>query len=414
MIKSKNYLVILCLSFVRRNLLNHNYKHLFLNSNPWFSAVTDYSYQVCLFLYKAENILYCAESGSTAMDEKCKLSGIPFKNIPIHNQNLYNFFFCIISIFLIIFKNKNSLKYIWVFEGREHTLCCLLKIIFPFLFRGIKIIRIRGQAQKVKNNIFSRIVYNILTDKIILAAKCVKNRFNFEINNKKCLIHYYCKDTKINKNKIDTNYTFDENFPIITKNNLVFLVIGRFDLVKGHNYLIKAFLNAKLKVKAQLILLGYQANLSPYEIYQDYLPKFGNGIFSNSIFYLEKKDENKQLFIIEKKIDDLEKLMSMISFGVIPSLDSEVICRVGVEFLQSAIPVLHSDAGALSEVFSDFVELRFQVNNANELVKKLENASELFTNQENLKILKTKAFEVGMNKYKLDNYKNMMAFVDSQ
>ena len=43
--------------------------------------------------------------------------------------------------------------------------------------------------------------------------------------------------------------------------------------------------------------------------------------------------------------------MSIVSFRVIPSLDSEVICRVGVEFLQSSIPVLHSDAGALSEVF---------------------------------------------------------------
>ncbi len=412
-IESKSYLVILCLSFVRRNLLNQNYKHLFLNSNPWFSAVTDYSYQLCLFLYQTENILYCAESGSTAMDEKCKHIGIPFKNIPIHNQSLYNFLFCIISIFLILIKNRKSLKYIWVFEGREHTLCCLLKILFPNLFKNIKIIRIRGQAQKVKNNIFSKVVYNLLTDKIILAAECVKNRFNFKINSKKFLIHYYCKDTKVTQNTV-VNYIFDEDFPVINKDNLIFLVIGRFDLVKGHNYLIKSFLKAKLKPGAKLVLLGYKANLSPYDIYQKFLPEFGSGKFNNNIFYLEKSDENKQLFIIEKKISDLENLMSVVSFGVIPSLDSEVICRVGVEFLQSSIPVLHSDAGALSEVFSDFSELKFQLKNENELIRKLEKASEFFSQVDKLKLLKEKAFEVGNNKFSLKNYKNIVSFIDSQ
>ena len=63
--------------------------------------------------------------------------------------------------------------------------------------------------------------------------------------------------------------------------------------------------------------------------------------------------------------------MKNTTFGVIPSLDSETICRVGVEFLQAGIPVLYSDAGALPEVFSEFPEYKFKAGDVKELTQKL-------------------------------------------
>lgn len=394
-------------------LQDSSYCHLFLNSNPWFSAVSDYSLQLCNFLYKKEKILYCAEVGSTHMDKKCAELGISFVHVPIHNQSVYNFIVSFYTIINILFKNKNTLKFIWVFEGREHTLCCILKILLPFLFRKIKIIRVRGQAQQVKNNIFSKFVYNVLTDKIILAAQCVKDRFGFDLNNKKTIIQHYCKDTISSKTNIN-RYSFNDNFQDICQNKLVFILIGRFDEVKGHKNILNSFFNAKFKTNAQLVLLGYKANLNPNEIYKDYLEKFGQGKFSENIYFLENKENTKQVFLIEDKIKDLNRLLAVCSFGVIPSLESEVICRVGVELLQNSVPSLYSNAGALSEVFSDFPEFSFKAGNEIELIKLLEHSEDIFLNKSKYLDLKKKTFNIGFNKYSLKELRNIYEFIYSQ
>lgn len=392
---------------------NCNFKHLFLNSNPWYSAVSDYSYQLCLYLYRSDNILYCAEIGSTVMDEKCKQIGVTFRNLPIHNQTIKNIFYSFFRLFFIIWANRKLLQFIWVFEGREHTLCCILKLLFPFLFRKIKIIRVRGQSQKVRNNIFSKLVYNVITDKIVLAAECVKNRFNFQLNKDKYLIHYYCKNTLVSDKKIST-YFLSENLPGVNSEKLNFLLIGRFDKVKGHEYLINAYLNAKIKIPSQLILLGYKANLNPSELYTNQLPNFGSGKTSKDIFFLESEKENKQVFIVERKINNIHELLSVVSFGVIPSLDSEVICRVGVEFLQSSIPVIYSSAGALREVFKEFPEFNFSANDQEELKKKLEMASELFQDKAKFELLRNNATLIGESKYKLENFYQVIDFINSK
>lgn len=44
-------------------------------------------------------------------------------------------------------------------------------------------------------------------------------------------------------------------------------------------------------------------------------------------------------------------------FGVVPSFDSEVICRVAVEFMQLGTPVLVSDAGALPEIVKKVIHI---------------------------------------------------------
>lgn len=397
---------------------NKKIKHLFLNSNPWFSAVSDYSLQIAIYLNKNESILYCSEVGSTAMSEKCKENSIPFINVPIHNQTIVNFVKSYFSILRILIINKESLKYIWVFEGREHTLCAILKIIFPFLWKNKKLIRIRGQAQIVRSNFLSKILYNKITNKIIFAANCVKERVLFKLNNNKCLVHYYCKNYIDNKNDFDENY-ISEKLPKLNVDNLVFLVIGRYDPIKGHDYLVESFLKAKFidkngnNMSSQLIFIGYKANVNPKDIYDKYLEFFGIGSYRNNFYYLESKEQEKKLYIIEEKLKNLKNILEVAKFGIIPSLDSEVICRVGVEFLQSSIPVLSSDIGALPEVFSDFEDLIFKAGSIESLTKKLEESAQLFLDKKSYFDLKNKTKKVGIEKYSLQNYNKLIEFVNS-
>lgn len=401
--------------------MNSKFKitHLFLNSNPWFSAVSDYSLQIALYVKTNHNILYCAEVGSTAMKDKCKQYDIPFVHSPIHNQTFINFFKSLFLLIKILSNHKQDLKYIWVFEGREHTLCCITKILFPFFWRGKKLIRVRGQAQNIKSNFVSKYIYNKITDKIIFAAECVKKRVQFNLKKDKFIVHYYGKTLFPVKDN-NTSFLIHPSLPSIDAKKIVFTVIGRFDPVKGHDYLTEAYLKAKFKdlkgnfIKTQMVYIGYKANVNPKDIYSKYLNIFGEGKYIDSKYYLENKNENKELFIIEEKIANIENLLSITAFGVIPSLDSEVICRVGVEFLQSGVPVLSSNVGALPEVFSDFPELIFNAGDINSLTNKLENSLNLFLDNEKYSNLKEKSKNIGIEKFSSHNYKNMINFIDKK
>ncbi len=369
-----------------------------------------------MFVHNKENILYCSEAGSSAMQEKCEENKIPFFNIPIHNQTLSNFIKSFFFILKILIENKKDLKYVWVFEGREHSLCSITKIIFPILWKNKKLIRVRGQAQVVKSNFISRFIYNKLTDKVIFAANCVKNRVLFDLTNNNYMIHYYGKDI-LNISNPQKEFYVQEIFPTLNANNLLYLVIGRFDPIKGHDYLLEAFLKAKFidnfgnNLSVQLVFAGYKANINPNELYLKYLNLFGEGKYTENKFYLESKSQKKQLFIIEEKLRNIENLLAITSFGVIPSIDSEVICRVGVEFLQCGVPVISSDVGALPEIFSDFKNLIFKAGDVNILTEKLEESSQLFLNKNTYINLKNKAKEVGIAKYSAKNYKKLIDFV---
>ena len=106
--------------------------------------------------------------------------------------------------------------------------------------------------------------------------------------------------------------------------------------------------------------------------------------------------------------------MQNVHFGLIPSLESEVICRVGVEFLQSAVPCLYSDAGALPEVFSDFPEFKFEKGNMLGLKNLIENTETIFKDKNRYNQLKLKAKEIGTEKYSLDHFQVIPLYKGNQ
>jgi glycosyltransferase involved in cell wall biosynthesis len=389
-----------------KNNINKKDVVLILNSNPWFSAVTDYSLQLSLFLKKNnKNILYGAELGSTAMDKKCEQYSIPFVNIPIHNMGVFNFFISFIKILSILFSNKFNIKNIFVFEGREHTLLVITKVIFPFLWQNKKLIRVRAQAQFLKNKFFSALVYKYYTDRIIFAADCVLNRVQFPIPNEKVMTQLYCKDY-IKEIKLLECYNISKIFPILNFSDLTFMLVGRFDPVKGHELVINSFLQANFLKKTQLVLVGKSENIKASELFDKFKTKFEISIFDKNKYYLESS--NKKVYIIDERFNDLDLLMMNSHFGVISSLDSEVVCRVGVEFLQLGIPCLYSNVGALPEVFIDFPELKFNKGDQDQLIAKFKTAENIYNLQSDYQSLKNQALSIGKNKYFIDNFKNIL------
>ena len=61
----------------------------------------------------------------------------------------------------------------------------------------------------------------------------------------------------------------------------------------------------------------YIAEFTTDTIYSKYLNIFGEGKYIDSKYYLENKNENKELFIIEEKIANIENLLSISSMLVL-------------------------------------------------------------------------------------------------
>ncbi len=120
------------------------------------------------------------------------------------------------------------------------------------------------------------------------------------------------------------------------------LIFGRFDPIKGHRefmVLWKRILSQYAQrfsgeVRPLLQIVGRNENLTK----QDLL---------NAADALGIRDDVE---ILEGHVQNPAELLSSAAIGIIPSLGSEVICRVAQEFLLCGTPILVSKAGALHEV----------------------------------------------------------------
>ncbi len=255
-------------------------------------------------------------------------------------------------------------------------------------------------------------IYRFFTDKTIFTAKVVKNRLPFELPYDKIKVCYYGKTANLPKNKLNfyhlKKYNFDFHFG---PNILTFFVLGRFDPVKGHDYLLEAFLKADFKdTQAQLICIGTKESVSAKELFEKYkfFQKFSEQISQDGLYSLSTNNGSKKIILLEQYFADALLFMKNASFGIIPSLNSETICRVGVEFLQASVPVLYSNAGALPEVFRDTPEYQFKAGNTKELVQKLELANQIFLDEKSFLHEKAKAYETWEAKYQGDIYRDIM------
>lgn len=122
----------------------------------------------------------------------------------------------------------------------------------------------------------------------------------------------------------------------VTADRKSLLVVGRLDPVKGHREFFEVFGKAKARQPMHLQMIGEPANLSEEAIY--------------SAAHSSGLEEGKDFSLLAKRVENLPERMAHALGGVVCSLDSEVICRVGVEFLLTGTPIFVSGVGALDEL----------------------------------------------------------------
>jgi glycosyltransferase involved in cell wall biosynthesis len=119
------------------------------------------------------------------------------------------------------------------------------------------------------------------------------------------------------------------------------IILGRFDPVKGHERALKFLTEAFERWQDHqrrpcLHIIGEPANLSVEQI----------------TMLVEEKGLvlGEDVILSSNRFTNIHEVLSQAILGLIPSLDSEIVCRVGQEFLMCGTPVVVSGVGSLNEI----------------------------------------------------------------
>ncbi len=229
-------------------------------------------------------------------------------------------------------------------------------------------VRTVGEPRSPKKNLMNRWLHETVADGIIVSCRASQHRYlrAFQLHSDEVRVIYPGFDSEAFA-QFSPSRTFRQRHRI-EKETLLLGVIARLSPEKGHRFLLEAF--AKIHSdfpQAKLIITGPDAR----EQTSDDLAEFSKtlGIADKVIF--------------TGKVNDVRDVMAELTIGVIPSLRSEAICRVALEYMTWGIPIVATDVNILPEVVRDGVNgWTVPVGKVEAMANALRNALENSTERE--------------------------------
>ncbi|MCA2960104.1 MAG: glycosyltransferase family 4 protein [Silvanigrellales bacterium] len=375
---------------------NRSTAHIFINTNKWFSAVSEYALQFASALRDDGLSPLCLSHPQSPLFPKYAKASLRSAELPLlggflgfvrswstltkvlrAEKPLPRLSGGVSHVVDNFVDNHATFGIVWTFEGREHTLCALHRLVHRQAWERWKHVRVRGQAAPVRDTLFNRWVYRRGADALVVAADIVKRRIPFAAFLPVLSLFPFCSRFAHEASAAPlfggtreplartAPVPFLANTPDIDPACPLFVVVGRFDPVKGHESLLRAFGDLASRqppdsAPLQLVFAGRSENISAHSLVTFAAEAWRGKVVSHgSRFFVKGFDGRARLFVFDERVSDIVGLMSMAHFGVIPSLGSEVICRVAVEFLQCGTPLVSSTAGALAEIIPQDVGVFF-------------------------------------------------------
>ncbi len=227
---------------------------------------------------------------------------------------------------------------------------------------GAVFVRTVGEPRSPKKNIMNRWLHETVADGIIVSCHASQQRYlrAFQFQSDKVRVIYPGFNSEAFK-QFSPSGSFRQRHRI-DKDSVLLGVIARLSPEKGHRFLLEAF--AKIHTdfpKAKLIIAGPDASEQTSDDLAEYSKTLG--ITDKVIF--------------TGKVDDVREVITELTVGVIPSLRSEAICRVALEYMTWGIPIVATDVNILPEVVRDGVNgWMVPVENVEAMAKALRNALE--------------------------------------
>ena len=192
----------------------------------------------------------------------------------------------------------------------------------------IKVIRALSDDMTPKVNIISKGIYKKYTDYFIASSEALVNTFSMAFDIPRTEFRSLLGPLDLTELKNSSKFDRIEN------DQVVFGLIARLSPVKGHSLFLKAAALALKKNKnLKFLISGKEEQIKKNDL-QEIAENLG---ISDSVEIFDN-------------FDNVNDAISKVDVGVIPSLFSEVICRIGMEFMASGKAVIASDINVLPEL----------------------------------------------------------------
>jgi len=203
----------------------------------------------------------------------------------------------------------------------------------------IPVIRTRGSTSPIKKHWLNIKMHTDWTNYFITAGEVVKDKMlkNVNISQGKVKTIYYPVVSPVLPLKPFRDYRYEFE---IKEHSQIIAVVGRIRPIKGQRILLKSFSQLLLEFPNLVLLIIYR-DTSENELEMQKLRRD-----------ISKLGIESNLRLIPER-EDVLQLMEFVDVGVVSSIESEVICRVAVEFFSVGTPVVAFPTGCLPEIIRD-------------------------------------------------------------
>ncbi|MCZ6557410.1 MAG: glycosyltransferase family 4 protein [SAR324 cluster bacterium] len=302
----------------------------------WWNAEAAYAAVLAEQLLAAGHRVTVWTQAGTHNARELERRGLPIEtSIPVPGGNLLGWRSTLAG--LAALQARQGTEIVNVFRSAE----------FPFHLwaarheRGPRVVRTRGTARPIRSGWLNRKMHRDWCGGLIASSEAVRRQMGsaLDLPEERIRTIYYPIDlpdpgqlTRCETARLD----FLEELGI-RDSRLLLGIVGRLYPEKGHARLLAAL--EKIVPAFPNVLLLILAKSAPGE--DPERPALEKQVRELGL-------ENHVRFIGFR--EDIRQLMSWFDIGVIPSLDSEVNCRVAVELFSVGTPVVAFPTGALPEV----------------------------------------------------------------
>ena len=225
---------------------------------------------------------------------------------------------------------------------------------FPLLvllrqrLKSFALIRTRGTTRPLRDNWLNRKLHEDWIESVIVPAQVIASQLRQVLNlpSERLQVIYY----PVNPSSIDSQGESEAQQSRlecldrlgIPRQCRVIGIVGRIRPVKGQRILLKSFATLRKRFPDIVLLMLYRDTNETEAEWQGLLQDLVESNLQQSVYLYGYRE-------------DVLEIMRHTDIGVVSSVDSEVICRVAVEFFSVGTPVVAFPTGALPEIIQDGV-----------------------------------------------------------
>jgi len=225
---------------------------------------------------------------------------------------------------------------------------------FPLLvllrqrLKSFALIRTRGTTRPLRDHWLNRWLHEDWIESVIVPAQVIASQLRQVLNlppERLHVIYYPVNPSTIGvKGESEAQQSRLECLDRlgIPKHRRVIGIVGRIRPVKGQRILLKIFVALRKRFPDIVLLMLYRDTSETEAEWQGLLQDLVESNLLQSVYLYGYRE-------------DVLEIMRHTDIGVVSSVDSEVICRVAVEFFSVGTPVVAFPTGALPEIIQDGV-----------------------------------------------------------